>query len=772
MIDPASATPIETQPLPLEDFSGGMTDYYLGGPLNKCQRADNLLIVKHGDIGKLFTRPGSELYDSTYYQIPAGAQRIGTLKYFNSTLFYQSARKIYYVNSGWTTLQGPTSNDLFPSGIDTTHVVSAASWNGILYLTSSALIGKPSKIYKDSGAVWRLRTAGLPDLATSPTATPDTTGVISVSYLYRFLHKYTYTVGSVTYIDRGPITEVVAADASGSAIGAGTPCAIAAIPVLANSTTDNYDTASTDLKIEIYRTTDGGQNFFYTGQVSNGTTTFSDTTTDAVLVDNEPLYTESGAPDNDPPPLAKVIHIVDDRAFYGHCKIGSEVHTTRVYQAVPGDPDSVPLENFGTLPDDLVTISSYKSLPIVLCAGSLHRLDGAYDELGGGFLGATVISDTQGCVSQQSAVQTPIGIFWAGLDGFYWTDGYQSLRVSGDLRETYQSIISSDTRKRRIMGKYDAKENRVYWTAQLDSAASEVDALFCLDLNWQISEYMPFTTWSGGTNFAPTAIEFVGANLLRGDSRGYTFIHRASLYVDPKVNVAAIPSLWSSSTLIYDWVTCATNFGTSHERKFVPSCSVLCENETNLSLLIRSINDDGRRTADLKPVRYRGNVVWGDPDVYWGDPDIIWDVQGVIDEYRRMPAGSLRCQFKQAQLTNAHVAILSSDTLGTATVSTGALTATLDDTTFDWPTNSVDYYLAFASDGYVTEFLVTARTADVLTFATAGGGPPSGSQRWVLRGKPKGEVLYLNAFIFNYAIFGQTQGKFRQAGTGEVGAAE
>lgn len=87
MIDPAAATPIITQPLPLEDFSGGMTDYYLGGPLNKYQRADNCLIVKHGDVGKLYTRPGSEIYDATYYQIPAGAQRLGTLKYFNSTLF-------------------------------------------------------------------------------------------------------------------------------------------------------------------------------------------------------------------------------------------------------------------------------------------------------------------------------------------------------------------------------------------------------------------------------------------------------------------------------------------------------------------------------------------------------------------------------------------------------------------------------------------------------------------------------------------------------------
>jgi hypothetical protein len=66
MIDPAAVQPIQTQALLLEDFSGGMTDYYLGGDLNKYQRADNLLIVKNGRVGKLFTRPGSELYNATY----------------------------------------------------------------------------------------------------------------------------------------------------------------------------------------------------------------------------------------------------------------------------------------------------------------------------------------------------------------------------------------------------------------------------------------------------------------------------------------------------------------------------------------------------------------------------------------------------------------------------------------------------------------------------------------------------------------------------------
>jgi hypothetical protein len=69
-------------------------------------------------------------------------------------------------------------------------------------------------------------------------------------YLYRFVYKYTYTVGTVTFIDRGAVTEV----ALTSALAPNTSTvAISAIPVLANGATYNWDT--TAIKVEIYRTT-------------------------------------------------------------------------------------------------------------------------------------------------------------------------------------------------------------------------------------------------------------------------------------------------------------------------------------------------------------------------------------------------------------------------------------------------------------------------------------------------------------------------------------
>lgn len=760
--------PMQTDPLEFSDFSGGITDFYIGGDLKRYKTADNFVIQKYGTVGKLFTRPGSELYDTDHPQIPAGAQRIGTLKYFNSTLFTHSARKLYYTASGFQTLQGPSGNDLFPSGVDTTTVTSVSVWNKIMFIGNTDF-SPVSKIYKDSGGTWRLRTAGLPALATSPTVTAGAAG--AESYLYRFIRKYTYTVGTITYIDRGPSVEVFL---DNTAAPNATPVAISAIAVLANSTTYNYDTVSASLVTEIYRTTSGGQNFFYVGQVVNGTTTYSDSTSDTTLQDNEPLYTEGGFPENDPPPLSRYIHTVGPLTFYAHVKIGSEIFSNRVYQSIPDDPDSVPATFFTDVDGDVGGISSTQSIPLVFCTeGPIYRLDGGFDELGNGFLAQQVISQTAGIVSNNSIVQTLEGVFWAGLDGFYFSDGYRALKISGSLRARYEAIVASAERKRRIIGKFEAQENRIHWTVQSAGGATDCDAVFILDLNWGISDEMPFTTSSGGASFSPTAVEFIGTNLLRADKRGYTFIHRDTLYTDPRIDTGTAVANWYTQTIMFDHVSIATDFGTTLYRKWVPACTVTCKNETNLSLQINSINDDGRRTGVLKPIRFRGNITWGDPDVYWGDPDILWNYQGLIDERRRMPAGGLRCEYKQLQLTNAKVVIITSDLIGTCTVNAAAHTATLTNSAdFDWPSGAVDYFIAFEVDGYVKEYLVTARTANVLTFSDTDGIAQSRTlSGWVLRGYPKGEILQLLSYTMEYATFGKTQNTFRNSTTGEPGAA-
>jgi hypothetical protein len=765
-----SGVGIQTQPLEIDDFSGGVTDYYLSGPMNKAKEFDNFLIQKQGDKGKPLTRPGSDVYDSVCYQIPAGNQRIGALKLFQSKLLVQSKEKLYYpsAGSGWTTIQGPSSNDLFPSSAATTDITCMAQWNKHLLITSSGFF-YPQKLYPNASNVLTLRTAGLPALASSPTCTP---GAGAMSFIYAFVYYYTYTVDTLTFEDYGPVTYVTATNA---AEPSSSTLAITNIPALSNGTTHNYDTASSNLKVKIYRTTDAGDVFYYVGSVNNGTTSYSDTAANNTISDNGILlYTEGGVPENDPPPLCKLVHVIGDTAYYAHTKEGSEIHGNRLMQAVPGDIDAVPADNYtDDIDGDIVGLSSAKGSPILICEnGSVYRVDGKFDQLGRGGMVTQKIADKVDCISSQSVVQTLDGVYWASTTGIFFTDGYQVVRLNEDYDQTWATWIDSATQKSRIQGKYDALKKRIWWTIQ-DTGETDCNLCYVLDLAWGMRPDSTFTTISGSNDsFSPTALEFNGPLMYRADRRGYLLTHSESEFSDPKIDLNTTPANWQTTIIQYDYTSCAFNFGSNFERKFVPRIGITCQNDTNLSLQIISINDDNPSYSELKAIRYRGDVIWGDPDIIWGD-DLEWNNEGLIDEQRRFPAGALRCQYKQIRLTNAYVAIASSDNLGTVDIDSTAKTATLTDAaTKDWLNHVVDYYIAFEADGYSKEYLITDRTSDdVITFSDAANQSSTATgQDWVIRGYPINERLNLVSYVVHYAVFGKTQAQYSSSTTGEVGA--
>lgn len=790
----------------VKDFKGGITDFEVGADTDKYQRADNLVIQKEGMVGRLVTRPGSEVFSLgqtgfSVDQIPAGSQRIGALFFSDSLtannaindkqLIFFSGNTTYYqdiiagTHGHWETLTGVASVAPF-FGSTTSSVLSLARFGREhLFATSDNYFPKPVKLLLPPTS-WV--TVGLPDLGVDPVPTGGTPGT-TFSYIYRFIYSYTYTTaGGTTYTVKSPSREVVATNNAAINAGAGNTISWATIHALTNGAGENYDLAN--VVKEIYRTTNGGSNFFLVASITNVTTTYADTMPDATLLNQEPMYTEGGAPEFGEIPHCKLMHCVNNTMYYAN--IYESGASTRFYQSIVGTPEYVPATFFGDLAQDISGISSVKTKPIMLCKqGDVYRIDGVLDEFGRGDFAPTSISAVAGCLSSSSIVQALEGIFWAGIRGFYYSDGYSVLCVSLNLVDTYKRFTSTFTRNKRICGKFHPTENRIYWTIQLEDGATDCDTILSMDLNYGISDSMPFTTWSGGINFAPTCLEIIdyeyvrGANgatdiaasalrLVRGDTRGYAFTHKNTLFVDPIVDTTVgagnAYANWNNATVIHDFISASTDFGTSGVRKLVSEISVVTENDTNLSLQIRSINDKGRKTADLAPIRYRGNVTWGDPDLYWGDATMFWNYAGLIDDSRMFPAKSLRCEHKQVQFTNAKVAIVSSDLIGTAVVDGTLFTATLTNaSTADWPLISVGYYLAFANDGYVTEYHITARTSDTLTFSSPGPMPPTGTYAWVLRGYPQGEVLNLVSYSMLYQPFSTSQRPFMTRDSAEPG---
>lgn len=752
----------------VDDFSGGITDNHIGAPPNKYQIADNLLIEQHGQKGKLISRPGSELFDASNPQLPSGNQRVGKLRYFQNLLFAQSGRDIYYSSSGWNALLGPvTSNKPFASGFTTANRISWDTYNNHLYIASDSF-DYISKIYPNNSGTPVLRTAGLPELATNPTVA-SSGGASTQNFVYRFIYSYTYQVNTLTFKDEGGYKQV-------SLLLVNAPNTstvnITNIPVLANGSTTNWDTST--IKVEIYRTTNNGTVFYKVGEVTNGTTTYNDTTSDATLVSNQLLYTEGGVLENDIPPFSKFLTITGDNgiAWYAHIKEGTEIKKNRVRQSVPGDPDSCPATFFVDVAEDIAGISSVRGYPIVICDNAAYRLEGFFDEVGQGGITTVKISDTASCISSNSIVQTLEGIYWCGRDGIYYCDGYNVTRINGEWSaETYKALVSQTSRHAYIEGAYDKVEKRIWWTFQEDTSNGDADKCYILDLNWGVSDDMPFTSASNGSYFIPSAITFNDdGELVRGDKRGYVLRHDLNVLSDPKIDTLVLPADWEKVTIVYDFHSAAFDLGSTSDRKYVPKIILTCKNQTNLSTQIISNNDDNRQKLNLSPIRFRGNLIWGDPLPIWGDPDLIWNFDGLIEEQRMFPSRSLRCSYKQIQITNAFVNILNSDSLSSVTVDNTFKTATLTDSVnLDWPNDLVDYFIAFEDDNYVNEYQITADGADTITYLDPNNQSPSGTQNWVIRGYPKDEVINILSFTLIYEVFGITQQPYRTANSGGVG---
>ncbi len=749
---------IDTKPLEVADFTLGITDYFIDGAPSAGQVMDNLVLNPNR---KLVTRWGSEV---VYDQLPQGNVRVSKITHLKDQIFlaFQSKRAYFDDGATWTELTGPGGGEFFTLG-DAQSVIIDSEWREHLFFTNSEF-SSPQKVFLNGTNTETVVNAGLPDVPAGVSVT-NPTGVGS-TYLYAVVLKHQYVVGTVTFLDRGPVFYYPTPVVGGTISGGNTTTVTLPVALVAN---ENWDVANID--VEIYRTQNAGDVYYLIATVPLGTAAYVDGNTDAVISLNESIYTTGGILSNDTPPKAKFVHIVNDFGYYAHIKEGSEIDKSLVLQSKEGDPDSVPgLFNTRT-EQPIVGLSSIFDRPIVLCDSYIYRIDDSFASDGSGGMSIRRIDDKAGCVSAQSIVQTHAGLFWAGVDGFFWTDGYRVAPISNHINITYKSITANANRRKNIQGKFDSSSQRIFWTVCKDDGTNEPDSIFCVDLKYGFlpSEGKPgatFTTWSGA-EFKPCSNDFYNGEFYRGDTRGYVLRHKSSLFTDPSIDTAEAAVDWQNLTIMHTYKSCFLDFGSKFYRKFVPRVLISAANTTNLSLGIRSSNDNNRVTGTLKPIRYRNNITWGDSLPYWGDESARWNLQGIIEEWRRFPAGGLRCNYKQIILENAKTSIIDSDVLGPTVVNATLKTATLTGS-FQWLPEMVDYCLLFEHDNYTNEFRVSASTATTATYEDPNSlGPPiNGNYKFILKGFPKGEVLELNGYVLHWAYLSKSHTPFSASSLG------
>jgi len=600
---------------------------------------------------------------------------------------------------------------------------------------------------------------------------------LAASFNYKMLYRYDYTVGSSSFTDRGaPSTALNVIGFINEDSGGGTEigkyaATISNWQVYANAANENWDTGdTTNFKKELYRTLGNGQNYYRIdadgvgGSYSNATTSALDVTTDTYLPNQLALYTNDGTVENNRPPAATHIHVFNNVMYY--------VLGTKVYQSALSDPDSVPADSFADFEETMVAVSSSKAVPIAFSETKVYRITGFFDDFGRGQMSYESIFDRTGLISKNSIVRADNGVFFAGKDGFYFTDGYQCMRVM-DLEQTFREFTNSTAKKKAITGTYDNISKKVYWTVNAGSG-SYANKIWVLDLKFGIiPDKTPITTFSGATNFNPTAVIFYGGILNYGDGDGYIFKQTQDRAIDLEKNTGVAATSWNAVPVVWTYKSCNLDYGSTDVRKYFLRVAAQFEQlSTNLSVQITSDADKGRSISTLPVIRSR-KLITSDssttPPIGWGDSKIDWlasvftaKAGSTIDEWRWFNGdGYLRSNFRAIQMSNAYCVIVNSTDIGTVTlVNTSGTSWTVTLTslvaTRKWPLYSYGYY--FKLNG--VEYPITSRTSDsvVVISAAALAAPASGVQAsWELWGVPKNEIMRMISYNVDIEVGDQNQ---------------
>jgi hypothetical protein len=405
---------------------------------------------------------------------------------------------------------------------------------------------------------------------------------------------------------------------------------------------------------------------------------------------------------------------------------------------------------------------------------------GNFNSLGQGSMQHEKISDKMGCISAKSIVTTEIGIFFAGLDGFYYTDGYQLIKITIDLNARYQSYTYSATQQKRISGAYDRYSRRVHWTMQSTPNDTNQDSIWIYYLDYGVKPEGVFTTASNPTYFRPSSVVAFNGTIVYGHELGYFLAFDPNTKTDPIINTAANPSTWNTAYIPYNFASCALGLGSLFKRKYSTKVQWKGENVGNVQAQITSIRDNRQDIATaLAPIQFNYNPMWGQPSISWQPGNSVnpypWEYDHKLDAWRRFPAGQLRGDLKQLTITPSFSGIyryedwpqFSFATIsGSGTTKTVTIATPTGYTNIIWPPDVVGYYIAFSVDGQTTynvtaNYLITAVSGNQITISDPNNVLVAASNLvWVIRGYRKQQRARIDSLIVHFDYLGDKNDQY------------
>lgn len=636
--------------------------------------------------------------------------------------------------------------------------------------------------------------------------------VLTVSYAFFWTDEYKVEKNGIEYLVAGnPVTtgpvEIAASYPIGHTVKSQNPDlypdaairvtrtnTISNLPTLSNSDGTNYDLS--DIEMNIYRTSDDGTVYYRLDQIPVNTPTYVDTVNDAVEIPGVPslttrqqIYTTGGVVGYDQPPVSKFVHIVNGTVFYGGVWDGDQFFPNRLRQSVQYAPDAAPATFYDDFDDEITGLSSVRSNLVVFCKNSLFREGGGFNQLGQGALVHEKISDTLGCVNAKSIVQTEIGLFFAGNDGFYYTDGYQLIKISLEIDDTYERMTQSGSQRRNIYGAYDSVTRRVWWTMKDSPTQEENSVIFVFYLNYGVKPSGTFTKLVNPSCLEISSLVFQEGVAYLGHKNGFVLKTDSATKTDPIIVKTEPPSSWVRTHIPYEYTSCAMDLGTTFNRKWATKLHVTGDNTGNMSIqpyVIRDMNSDYKGIRPLAAINYTDNVWWGWPTCVWGDPTAVWNNKGKMDLFRRFPQTTLRSDFLQVGFKPASVVVYASsvafpfgaNALTNPATNEVTIITPSGYTAIVWPLDVVNMEISFSIDNYENKYKIISVAGNVIEVEDPDLTLPSvlvgDGMEWQISGIKKEQRPTITSYVIHYTYLGDAvqayPGKASNSGPGNGGA--
>lgn len=757
---------VQTTDTTLSDFSGGLTGDTRKALSNQCYELNNMIITPHKGVR---TRYGSKpIYQTNTFQRCRGIYSL------NDLIYFFIGTNLQKLNNDSSSTLVPTINavQLFDIG-DANVTVQGKRWRNHLLLTGSDQ-RRPASMFRDTGGVDRIISLGLPNFTTSQESAINITHTGasgSNSYLFSFIWTLEYTVGDVKYrkvsrpytIQKSDFPDLKTAET----------VSFSGLPVLSNGAFDDGHYNTADTKLEIYVSANNGSVPFLLTTITNGTVASGPHhVDDAVIVTKLGLYTNGGLSAHDAPPICKAIELVGDTAYY--MNIAEELQDGtienrpyRIVQSIPGIATSVNKDFFLDLDDDIVGGGIARGNLIVFTDTFIYRIDGQISATGAGSLRPTPISQNIGCVSRDSIVTTKDGIYFAGRDGFYFTDGFNFKELtSGEksLEKAYRKLVASQTISSRINGVHDAMNDLVVWSVSLSNNATENDGWWMYDVKFDA-----FSTASGNT-FGSASLLYDDETIYRGDEFGYIFEHKETYDCDYVRTNLDVISAWKKAYI--PWKLKPAFFTNLNDRLWARSVNIVAESNRDVYVNVGAELINGRKFS-MVPIIYKASSIWRDDGNFWRDETNLWKPSLIQARRRRFPSGSSRSRGITVSLEAGEGPVYISDVFGKSTLSYVSPTdptnvaVELTDPDAKWPEDCVGYSITFGPD-YQVRYTIKSRSDSTLTIVGGSGlavGTPS-LYDWEVVGIPKNQNVEIKSISYNYGQIGKEDNKFQKGQDG------